>query len=263
MPRVLTDALIDEAVELHRSGQSFQKIGTRLGVHPDTLSRAIKDRGIELSPNRHNADRVVPADAQILSRYREGESIYSLAKSAGLSRGTITRWVKEAGLPIRSRSEAGKARSSRMTADERMAQVAIAHEAVRGTTQTRDAKLARARTVRNLTASGKRSRSHLELQLGLWLTQRGVDFVPEQVADVYNVDFGIGGTVAVELLGGSWHAQPARREHHRQRAHEILNAGWHMIFVWSTHFAPVNPWAADKIVTLLEEASRLPATPGK
>lgn len=263
MPRVVPDALIDQAVELYESGQSCEKIASTLGISPDTVRTRIRDRGVKLDRSRYESSRRIPADPDILRRYSEGESVYSLFKSTGVQRAVIDRWIREAGLPPRDRSTAGKLRAAKMSDSERFAQASTAHAAVRGRTVSRSEKLARAQTVYAQTVRGDKGRSPLELQLGRWISERGVNFVPEQVADVYNVDFGIGGTVAVELLGGSWHAQPSRREHHRHRTHDILNAGWHMIFVWSTHYTPINPWAADKIVALAKKASGLPAAPGK
>ena len=263
MPRVVPESLIDQAVELYESGQSCQKIGSILGIHPETIRVRIRDRGVELDPHRYESSRRIPVNPDALRRYSEGESLYAISKSTGVSRKVIERWARESGIEIRGSSDAGKLRASRLSKAERIAQVAAANKSARGRTVSRGEQHARATTIFNQTISGERPRSHLEVQLGRWLTERGVNFVPEQVADIYNVDFGIEGTVAVELLGGSWHAQPSRREHHRHRTHDILNAGWHMIFVWSTHYTPINPWAADKIVSLSKEASRHPATPGK
>lgn len=259
----MTPAKTNEAIKLYESGQSCNQIAAKFGISPDTVRVAIKDAGVKLDAHRYKSKRRIPADPDIIQRYRNGESVWALSQSSGLSRTVINRWITEAGLDVRTTSEAGKIRASKMTPAERAAQATAANAAARGATRSAASKLATARTIAEQAASGTRKRSPLELQLGHWLNERGVNFVPEQVVDIYNVDFGINNSVAVELLGGAWHSRPSRADHHRRRTHDILNAGWHMIFVWSTTPAPINPWAADKIVTLLKEAGRLPAAPGQ
>jgi DNA-binding CsgD family transcriptional regulator len=43
----LTDAEMDDAVRLHLRGWSDAQIGERFGVHPDTVKRALRARGIQ------------------------------------------------------------------------------------------------------------------------------------------------------------------------------------------------------------------------
>lgn len=259
---IYTDALLNQAIELYRSGKSFQQVGTDLGVNGESIRVALRDRGVKLPRNTYTSKRRIPINPDAIERYRMGESEYAISKSLGISRNVIRRWIEESGVIPRDRSEAGFNRAARMTAAERQAQASFAQNAWRGSKWTRTAKLHKAETIYAKTLAGTHTRSHLELQLGDWLTERGVEFTPEQIVDCYNIDFGIE-PVAVELLGGNWHAAPNRRAYHAERTHDILNAGWSMIFVWSTSYGPINPWAADKIVSLLEEARRNPTPIGQ
>lgn len=211
---------------------------------------------------RGNRSRALDCPEGIVERYIAGESELSLAQSLGVSRGPIRRWLIEAGVAIRGRSAAGVTRASRMTADERKAQVAAAHEAVRGTTRNPSTNLARAETIERKAVSGLVRRSDGEIELGHRLVEAGLHFVPEKAVAGYNLDFGIS-PVAVELLGGAWHASSERARYHAKRTEAVLNAGWSIIFVWSTNYMPLTVKGSENVVALVKKARRNPPASGQ
>ncbi|WP_369123291.1 helix-turn-helix domain-containing protein [Nocardia puris] len=259
---VYTDAFIDQIVEMYRAGKSYTQIGAILGKDPASLRDAIQRRGIELPRNTYRSPKAMPAPPDIASRYAEGQSVLALAEQCGVSRRVVDRWLTEAGVTLRSRSEAGKVRAERMSPAERRRQAAAANTAARGRVRNVAELQQSAETRQRKAAEGVLRRSPMEIQLGRWLQERAVNFIPEQVIAGYNVDFGIK-PVAVELLGGSWHAAPSRRAHHAKRTHDILNAGWSMVYIWSTHHVPVTPAGADELVTHIQQASRHPSPIGE
>jgi len=198
----------------------------------------------------------------IPSRYLAGESEYSIAKVEGVSRGTVTRWLQEAGIQKRGMSAAGKMRASLMTREERVQQVAAANAAVRGSAKSDIMKIRTILGRQKAAMDGTWHRSQGETALGQFFGDQGVKFVPEQAVAGYNVDFGIE-PVAVELLGGSWHAAPSRVLFHRQRSEAIFNAGWSLIFIWSTSYYPANRFGYEKVVELVDELSADPAPRGQ
>lgn len=214
--------------------------------------------------NRHRANRARALDMPegVPARYRAGESELALARSCGVSRGVVRRWLTEAGEPIRDRSRAGVVRAAKMTPAERREQAAAAHAAVRGTTWSPATNHARAETIERKAVAGLVHRSQGEIRLGQWLAEAGLHFVPEKAVAGYNLDFGIS-PVAVELLGGSWHGTGDRRAHHAKRTKAILDSGWSVVFVWSTHYMPLTRTGGQKVVALVKKARRNPPSPGQ
>ncbi|MFL0711665.1 MAG: helix-turn-helix domain-containing protein [Microcella pacifica] len=247
---------------MYRSGQSFAQIGAELGKHPESLRRAIQRRRIELRPNTYTAPNRTETPADVAGRYQAGESILALARSYQVSRTVVRRWLSESAVELRTASEANRVRMSKLTAEERSKLASPAHDAVRGSVRGVETRVKFANTRAERAAAGTWKRSHMEQQLGEWMSEQCIQWVPEQVVAGYNVDFGIE-PVAVELLGGSWHAQPSRRAHHAKRTHDILNAGWHMIYVWSTHHVPLTRAGADQVVAYVQQASRNPSPVGQ
>jgi very-short-patch-repair endonuclease len=125
--------------------------------------------------------------------------------------------------------------------------------AVRGTSQSEEL-LVRVRAL----AKQRKGRydSPGEMLLGEALSDRGLLVVPQKAIGKYNVDLAVA-PVAVEVLGGGWHSS---KRSHATRTPEILDAGWHLVFVWNYEgvSALVADAAADYLVAFLEEVRRNP-----
>jgi very-short-patch-repair endonuclease len=160
-------------------------------------------------------------------------------------------------VPIRDMATAGLSRAAKMTAEERLRQAAAAHAAVRGTSQSEEL------LVRRALAKQRKGRydSPGEMLLGEALSDRGLIVVPQKAIGKYNVDLAVA-PVAVEVLGGGWHST---KRSHATRTPEILNAGWHLVFVWNhegSSALSVNA-ATDYVVAFLQEVRRNPPTVGQ
>jgi very-short-patch-repair endonuclease len=85
------------------------------------------------------------------------------------------------------------------------------------------------------------------------LTGLGIEHVREKAVGRYNLDIALSSSaVAVEVLGGNWHgAKPI----HAVRTPYVLNAGWHIVFVWDTKRCKVGAGALDYIVALAQQSS--------
>lgn len=186
----------------------------------------------------------------LIRLYQAGESQNKLATRFGITQASVSRWIQKRGAGI-SRSEAEARKWSTMTAEQRAAQVASAHEAVRGMT----------RTIGDLErrAAGKqRTRSHAtpeELALATLLP--GSE--PQLAIGKYNVDIGAE-PVAVELFGGNWHADGRHRARLPQRVEHLADAGWNLLIVWCTQGRLLNVAAiAQDALSYLEQSRRDPA----
>lgn len=252
MPAPLDPAKLDHAIQLYLSGQSIPKAAAEAGVGGNTLRRAIATRGIP-APDARFA--TLPAD-EVVSAYMAGTSEYALAQQYGVSRNVIARRLAEAGIQRRSHSKAGQVRAAQMSPEQRAAQAAAAHDAVRGTKQSLET-LERRAMLREQRGGYD---SEGERQLAEWLAQRGLSPLPQKAIGKYNVDIAVS-PIAVEVLGGGWHLE---KRHHATRTPQILNAGWHLAFVWNHEGdSALTEGAADYVVSFLDEIRREPPTVGQ
>lgn len=249
MPAPLDPRHLDDAIKRYLAGEAQEEILAATGISATTLHRVRVRRGI---PPRRN----IPLDAATFAEaYMGGESEYAIAKRFGVSRTVIRDRLKDAGVTIRGSSAAGLMRVSRTPADQLRRQVEAAHRAPRRRI-TEEELFTRARArehVGRLGSPGEQLLAHL-------LEERGFAPIPQKAIGKYNVDMSFD-SIAVEVLGGNWHA--ANRTH-ATRSPYILNEGWHLIFVWNFQpHSPITAGAADYIATFYEEARWQPSLPSQ
>lgn len=237
---------LDRAVELYVSGKTGAEVAESCGVPPSVLSRELRKRGI---PARTNKARLPAAD--IAAAYLGGESELSLAQRYQISRDAIRRTLLESETPIRDRGQAQANRLAKLSREERLRLAQAAHNATRGREVPAE-ELCRRAQQREQTLSHASQR---EFEFGKYLRRRGVAVAPQKAVGPYNIDFAVG-SVAVEILGGNWHAY---KPEHAQRTPYILNAGWHMLFIWEIKRAPLCVEAAEYAISWGQQASRDPA----
>lgn len=242
MPRKIDPADLDQAVELYLARKPVSEILAATGVSHSVLCRERIRRGIPAWPKRLALD-----ESEVISAYQGGESEYSISLRTGIGRGVIRRRLVEAGIEIRRPSEAGLLRASRMRPDERRIQAAAAHAANVGRKDSLETLIVRAKVRQREGRFG----SEGEQLLAHMLELRGLKPVPQQAVSKYNVDMAAAESVAVEVLGGNWHA--AKRSH-ASRTPQILDAGWHLVMVWNQQgTGPITSGAADYIATFCEQ----------
>lgn len=235
-------ANLNDAIDLYLSGKTFPEVRAALGVSGSVLSRELATRGIPARGRR------VPIDApSIVADYLAGESEYAIGQRPGLSRMLVRRCLVEAEVPIRHPSEAGLLRARRTPASQRRRQAESAHAARKGRRATLGELEVRAR---NRERDGRYG-SDGEKLLAHLLEERGFYPLPQKAIGKYSVDMAATETIAVEVLGGNWHAT---RRTHVVRTPHILDAGWHLIMVWNHKgTGPITAGAADYIATFAEE----------
>lgn len=239
---------LDHAIELYLLGKPQAKILTTTGISATALHRERTSRGI---PPRRTK---VLDGAAVGAAYAQGESEYSIARRLNVSRHVVRRQLTALGVQIRSHSEAGLLRAAQMTPEQRAVQASQAHEATRGRVVPLTEKIRRAETNerRGHCASGT---SDGERRMIRWLRERGEIPVPEKAVGPYNVDMAVH-PVAVEVLGGGWHFY---KRHHAVRTPYILDAGWHLVFVWNHEGrSALTPASADYVVAFAQEMRREP-----
>lgn len=203
-----------------------------------------------MTPERANIDT-----DDLVRLYASGESVNALAEKFGFSRPTITRYLKGAGVTLRSASEQERIKWERMTPDARKRQVEAAHAASRGVPKTIESleKSARTRQERVLHSSPG------EVELQAMLAARGVETIRQQAIGPYNCDLGAE-PVAVEIFGGNWHWHGKHLRRTPERLRYLLDRGWHVLMVLN---APGIGWGltekmGDYVAAYIEGARRNP-----
>lgn len=193
-------------------------------------------------------------DAEIVRRHSAGESVNSLAKQYGVSRPTIERRLRAAGVSPRSVIEANRLLASQRTPEEHARNAEAAHAAVRGMKRTEAEMLLRAQVRERSQAWKEDHTSALELQFGRWLDEREVRYIQQKAIGPYNVDFACG-PVAVEINGGAWHGYGEHRERAPERYRHILTAGWNLAIVWAgARRVPLTRGSADVVADFVEQS---------
>jgi very-short-patch-repair endonuclease len=183
--------------------------------------------------------------------YLAGEAVLSIAHRHGISRSVIDRQLREAGVVKRSRSEQNMISARRQPAEERKRRAAGAHAAKRGR-PNRPEPLRQAALTRQALGAPE---SPGEARLLKWLEERGERPGIQTAIGSYNVDLTVA-AVAVEVLGGEWHA---RKPSHGPRTKALLDAGWHVLFIWDTPTFPMTAASADYVIAFAQETSRDPS----
>lgn len=251
MPAPLTPVDTDYIVKHYLAGESCQQIASALNVGVRVVHNRLDKRGIE---RRKVAKLTAVQVEELIDRYVAGESQNQLAAAFGITQSSVYRWIKKHGVQI-TRSEAERRKWETMSAAQRSAQVASAHEAVRGTTRTHEslvqAALTRERVLSHATDE--------ERVMATWLTDRGIEGVTLQKAvSKYNVDIAAA-PVAVELFGGGWHSHGLHRERLPERTRDLANHGWNLLIVWTHKVHPLGSEVADEIVSFVERSRSDPA----
>lgn len=253
MPRVVDPAKLAHASKLYASGKTFKECAAEVGMDPDSLRVALKRRGViarARSERPGNRPRIEPpSDRNIVADYLAGMPEYAIARQYGVARNVVRRWLTEAGVQIRGRSEAGQTRQDQLTPEQRSANAAAAHAAVRGVRRSEES-CAKTAIARQRAGYGGRPGQGHEAFCSM-LEDRGAEYVRELAVGRYNVDVALSAyPVAVEVLGGNWHSHKAI---HRVRTPYILDRGWNLVFVWDLKRCQISAEAADYVIAFAEQ----------
>src|SRR5262245_21929879 len=128
-------ANLDHLVKRYLAGESALQLGKELGVKGETVSRWLKEGGIQLRGRtdaqvrrRLNTESRLGLDQEELARrYLAGESEKALAEFLGTNRGIVRRRLLDMGITPRGRSDAERIKWGRMTDAQRRRQVSAAH----------------------------------------------------------------------------------------------------------------------------------------
>lgn len=118
--RTTTDR--DDLRRGYEEGMSTVDLATMFDLTPGTVARRLRAAGVRIR-TASEASRLakgVDVDmSDVIARHDNGDSVLAIATAAGVSRGTIVRRLRAAGIPIRTGSEANRIRMSRIDVEGR------------------------------------------------------------------------------------------------------------------------------------------------
>jgi len=203
-----------------------------------------------------------PLDVEHLVReYLAGRSVLDLAREFGVSRNVIDRRLDRAGIERRGRSAANIVRMSKLTPEERSANAAAAHAAIRGTARSFETKV---RVALAKQASGVID-SEWEAMVAADLRSCGIDPIPQLAIGPYNCDIAAH-PVAVEVFGGHWHFSGRHLARAEERIRYLGDAGWHVLMLVINERVPAYRYTVatgDHLVAYIKQARANPAAPRK
>lgn len=209
------------AYSLIQKGATREEAAKAINFAPSNLRRRLRELGLFENMNSARFDR----DAAVAD-YVAGMSELAVSKKYGVDRCVINRELTKRGIKRRTGSEANYIRLGKMSAEERQALVAPAHEARRGTHDRHEVLVKK--------AIMKESKSCFfgpgEDELYDLLRSAGLEPVRQKAADIYNIDLVIAGSVAVELtLGTTKYA--GGNTYEAKRIKKIIECGYTVVTV--------------------------------
>lgn len=226
MARKTDSSTLNYAIDLVRGGSSVSEAVKQSGVSASVIKRAIHKFGVK-TPETLRKERLDNLAKDMITMYQSGESENAVAKHFGISRNVVRRYLNKFGVKPRTQSEAETLKWSKMTQEQRDAQVKSAHERSKGTPKTNETKISIAKA---------RERIKYDFLIGFGETEftellkdRGINFVHQKAIHSYNVDFAIG-NVAVELTAdrGRYTRFNAKE---LNRAKDLLERGYQTLAV--------------------------------
>lgn len=226
MPAPRPQADRDHMIELYRSGMTMKEIAQRFNTHKTVVGKVIRRAGISRLPTEYGVksrdkatgDKRFRTDVdlqQVAKRYLAGEPQTAIAQDLQVCHGTIKRWLKEMGIPIRSYAE------TRLLIEREQASATIAN-------------------------SRSRRIGWGEELLYQWLIERGETPDRQRPEGVKNIDIALH-PIAVEIWLSS--SSPLTDTYCRERIKYLAERGWSSLYIFiSRRTRVLLPCVADEII---------------
>ena len=192
----------------------------------------------------------------LIKLYRQGMSIKALSDKFNIARTGITSRLKTAGVPIRGRSEAMYLRMSQASPEERKRLTSFANDALRGSKQPEDGMVKRAKCVQQ---TGSKIGKNEDV-LREWISDLGLDPIPQLAVNRYNIDLAIH-PIAVELLCAA--ASPIYRTADRKKIKYLTNHGWAVLYIWVGRDGIFDTRCASYVRSYFDSVKRDPSLIGE
>jgi hypothetical protein len=233
---------------------------------------------------------IPPEGHDIFDRYAAGEAARSIARDYDVDTATIQATLRRAGIDVRSFSDAriatlaahpemaarlsdsARQRAMALTPEERSARSAKAWETL--SPEVRSERLARihaGRTGRRASDAERQryaiamagSNAHIgrgEREFAVWLREAGLDPIPQQPINRYNIDLFVE-PVCIEIMTGI--AVPWRDKRFPRKVEHLLDAGFNVLAIWSSATCPLVKAVTEEAVSFIQASQRDPSFRGQ
>lgn len=252
MARKFSLAQLQDAYRLIQEGRTLKSVAESLNLSAGNLR--IKLHEVGLSSHNISFDSF---REQAVADYVSGMSCLAVAKKYGVPRGVITRELSKHGIKCRTGSEANYIRFSKMTSEQRQQMVRPAHLARQGSHDTEEVLIKKALIKESKTCFfGPCENEFYNALCGV-----GYEVIRQKAVYIYNVDFMIDRTIAVELTVGTVKFQ-GRASTQKTRIKKLSDCGYTVVTITA---ATEDCFRAslDKIISDLQFISRNPTSSGQ
>lgn len=232
------------AKTLVERGNTLKFAAEQIDVSPDVLSLKLRALGVVISKKNRRPHNFMEIDVrEIVRRYENGESVLSLARKFGVSRGVITKRLKEADIELRNSSQAMYLRMARTSFEERRALSANARKA----------------HIDNIMKNAEHySRGPGEFEIADALKKLGLEVIEQVPFNNGCVDMTVNGVIVEIKLstnGGAFNFT-------RKRVKELIESRKQFIFIGFNHADCISE-RLEEIVALTQFATLHPTALGK
>lgn len=248
MSRKIITIDLDDLRERHKAGQRFSEIARAYNVSVNVILRRARDMGLQMG----KIGSRLPAD-EIISKYASGAHERELARDYGVERAVIKHLLVKNGIQRRGCLEANRLMMSKRTPAEHLKNTQAAHMAVKGKPQSDE--------FRRKVALGRERSGRLdsfgEKLIADELIKKGFEITPQKAVGRYNIDIAIPELcIAVEVFGGSWHANGSHADRFRERFNYLVDSGWVPVVVWFRKSVNNDVSGAIKYICSLADSLR-------
>lgn len=197
----------------------------------------------------------------IVESYKSGRSRDEIARELGVTSYPIRRILKEAGIPLRSRSEAKRADWIRFKQAHRSvtARMSPMWEAKRRCGTSRNEVVRRAQSMIGYVRRGER----FVTEIAAMISESGIQATINFPILTYSVDIALQERLVAVEVQYSNHTNPASSLR-RERLEDILDAGWSVLVVYARYRVDANVAAiAKQTITFADRVRGTPTTGGQ
>ncbi|MDR2892996.1 MAG: hypothetical protein LBV80_07930 [Deltaproteobacteria bacterium] len=261
MPRKVTHSQEIYIKELYFMGKMQKEICNELGLGKKVVMNALIRQGVQRRSKSETANKIKKVAAEccqwvdlpekvICERYNAGESSYELANAFNTSEGVIRKRLRKNGIKIRTASESGIIRKSRMTTAEKFRHAQSTSQGLRGKPHSLEHRCALAISrEKNVTHVGK-----WEFFIFQKLIEAGFNPTQQKALGPYNIDISIDElSVAVEVITGAVSIGSEHGVRIRQKIEYLSKIGWSAVIILAKS---IDIGATDYLIRLANLFSR-------
>lgn len=254
----------NNVIELYLKGASRTELAVRFGASRGCIKRYLIKCGVKVRTHKESVAMAGPkrwklngpVGEEIVNRYLAGESSEYLAHEYAVAPYTLTKYLKEVGIEIRSTSESMFEWINHASPEEFKKRFGVGRKRLNFVVTKEHVAKMRLFRAKRLEEMGSASPyiSPDEKIFASILTTIKIPYRQQVACRNYNIDF-VCGTIAVEIHTGA--NNPFTDVRLVKRMKQLLKSN-HLLYIWVTPKCPISKPAASYLLRLLQAANGAP-----